>query len=364
MEWLKFAFDTLIIGALALPWLWLFMRMFFQRATSKQDDLKFPLLSLLSEQTRQTVAAVLIIALGYFLGSAVSRISSDFFDDEEILQRGMPTQTSIQQGVYLHEYCDTHSVLEATQLPMGLPQLPGGRVAFCEEEKLDLLHSLAHPSSGDPARVPRLVTEFFSLQESKMLLEGEEKLGRLREFHDQIEILRGATLNGAILFTLSWFGLCALYRAGIDNAESDGKILSGKLRAGKLKIPLKFATYVPAVACLLLGLWEMTQHFAHQHELSGTVSVANPAIGKSAPTPNPYEGHRDPPLAEAVMVLLGVGGLCLRISLADDSPRLFRNICLIAAVLTLIGYGSWWWTEVLYDQQVIHSFPTYIQSSL
>src|SRR4051794_12424520 len=121
MEWLKFAFDTLIIGALALPWLWLFMRMFSQRGTSKQDDLKFPLLSALSEQTRQTVAAVLIVALGYFLGSAVARISSDFFDDEEILQ-GMPTQTSIQQGVYLHEYCDAHSVLEAINLPSVSPE--------------------------------------------------------------------------------------------------------------------------------------------------------------------------------------------------------------------------------------------------
>lgn len=30
----------------------------------------------------------------------------------------------------------------------------------------------------------------------------------------------------------------------------------------------------------------------------------------------------------------------------------------MAAVLTLIGYGSWWWTEVLYNQQVIHSSPT------
>ena len=56
------------------------------------------------------------------------------------------------------------------------------------------------------------------------------------------------------------------------------------------------------------------------------------------------------------MVLLGLGGLCVRIT--DDNPRLFRNVCLLAAVLTLIGYGSWWWTEVLYDQQVIHSSPT------
>lgn len=167
----------------------------------------------------------------------------------------------------------------------------------------------------------QLIAEFFRLQEGKLLLEGEDKTGRLHELHDQIEILRGATLNGAILFTLSLFGLCALYRA------QDNK----KIPAGTLRILLKYASFLLAAACLLLGLWEMHQHFGRG------------------------EGHADPPLAEALIFLLGVGGLWLCLRIPDDKPRLFRNGCLIAAVLTLIGYGSWWWTEVLYDQQVIHS---------
>jgi hypothetical protein len=79
------------------------------------------------------------------------------------------------------------------------------------------------------------------------------------------------------------------------------------------------------------------------HECSGTIIVDNAAITNSAPSSNPYEGHGDPPLAEAMMHLLGMGILC--IGLTDDSPRLFRKVCLIAAVLTLIAYGSWWWTE-------------------
>jgi hypothetical protein len=416
MDSLKFAFDTVIIGALALPWLWLFMRIFFQRSSNGEDP-KFPMLSALSDSTRQMVSGVLILALGYFLGSAVSRISSDFFDDAEILQ-GMPTRNSIRQGVYLHEYCDEHSVLVATKLPAELVGA-GGRAAFCNEANLE-----------------ELVTEFFSLQESKLLLVGEDKLARLRQFHDQIEILRGATLNGVIFFTLSWFGLCALYRAGAPT--------------GKLRILRKCASYVPPLFFLLLGLWTMEQHFSRlwpaisgvtcdpaslgpgavsncsvtlRHEapargstvtlasrnplitVPASVTVAagttkatfsataattisgNPAatvtasLDKSSqavtitlyeqagtapshtisPTFNAYEGHRDPPLAEAVIVLLGIGGLCLR--LTDDSPRLFRNVCLMAAVLTVIAYGSWWWTEVLYDEQVIHSIPTNLQGS-
>jgi len=67
MEWLKLAFDTLVVGALAMPWLWLFVRIFFQRGTGTKDDIEFPLIDALSEETRQTIAGVRIIAVGFFL---------------------------------------------------------------------------------------------------------------------------------------------------------------------------------------------------------------------------------------------------------------------------------------------------------
>ena len=146
MDALKFAFDTLIVGALALPWLWLFMRIFFQRSNG-EPPLKFPLIDALSESTRQAVAGVLILAVGYLLGSAVSRISSDFFDDKEILHE-LPTQSSIRQGVYLHEYCDVHSVLLAREPPAELFELPhvdhrcvGGEVRQLLRSYRDNIHA-------------------------------------------------------------------------------------------------------------------------------------------------------------------------------------------------------------------------------
>lgn len=312
MDSLKFAFDTLIVGALALPWLALFMRMFFQLAPAGEQVQLFPILNSLPEHTREAVVGVLIVALGYFLGSAVSRISSDFFDDDELFHV-LPTEGAILQGVYKHEYCDEHSVLRATKLPGEITALTGGKAAFCA-------------SSGDSDKkqdnMQQIVAEFFRLQEGKVLLTGEDKIGRLREFHDQIEILRGATLNGAILFMLSWFGLCALYRS--------------RLPPHDWRLPL---TWLPAATCLAFGLWAIWQHFLKNY-------------------PNLYESHRDPPLAEMVLILLGAAGFFARHS--DESPRLFRNACLVAAVLTVIAYGAWWWTEVLYDQQVIHSVPTNI----
>jgi hypothetical protein len=100
----------------------------------------------------------------------------------------------------------------------------------------------------------------------------------------------------------------------------------------------------------------LSQHMAETSRLTKAHdAVTDPALTaskKRRPT-NPYQGHNDPPLAESLIILLGLGGLL--VPFADDNPRLFRNVGLMAGVLTLVAYGSWWWPEVLYDQQVIHS---------
>jgi len=245
MEALKFAFDTLIIGALALPWLWLFMRLFFQRGTDKHDKIAFPLIDLLSPSTQDYVGLALIIGIGYFLGSAISRISNDFFDDDELLP---VNRVSIQKGVYLHEYCDPHSVVVETQvLPLPL-EVRGGKAEFCkqfeknssEDKAIDKDKQKEKQKEKD-AVLEQVITEVFSLQESKLLLEGEEKLGRVREFHDQIEILRGTALNSALVFALSWFGLCKLYRNRTATVPSYGKGKSGPAAPSQANLPVNGA---------------------------------------------------------------------------------------------------------------------------
>jgi len=331
MDSLKFAFDTLIIGALALPWLWIFIRMFFH-AGSNEQRIRFPMLDTLDEDTRKVIASVMILAVGYLLGSAISRISSDFFDDDEVFRKALPTVGTIRQGVYLHQYCDQHSVLDQIYTPGRLIELADGKKILCTDAPV----------------MDELVAEFFSQQEGKLLLGGDDKLGRLHEYHDQIEILRGATLNAGILFTLSLFGLFALYRS--------------RLPPGKLRLLLKGVLYVPAVICLVGGSLLMWQHFNRPEmpaipQKSTTLQPANTDEStRHVPMVNPYELHADPPLAEALIILLGIGGFCLQ--LTEDNPRLYRNVCVVAMVLTVVSYGSWWWTEVLYDQQVIHSFPS------
>jgi len=54
-------------------------------------------------------------------------------------------------------------------------------------------------------------------------------------------------------------------------------------------------------------------------------------------------------------ILLGIGGLFV-VSKAKEAAFYFRT-CVVAAVISVVCFGAWWWTEVMYDLQVIHSQP-------
>src|SRR5258708_39939932 len=113
MEALKFAFNTLVIGALALPWLAVLLRMYL--LPDEKPDGPLALVSALPERTRDAVLGVAILAVGYFLGAAISRISDDCFGDADLWS--MPTEPSIREDVYYHEYCDLKGVVAASKLP-------------------------------------------------------------------------------------------------------------------------------------------------------------------------------------------------------------------------------------------------------
>ena len=62
-----------------------------------------------------------------------------------------------------------------------------------------------------------------------------------------------------------------------------------------------------------------------------------------------------PPLAEALFIGLGVVGL-FAIAKAVTALSYWR-MCLVAAIITAVSFGGWWWTEVMYDLDVIHAQP-------
>ena len=303
MDALKFAFETLIVGALAVPWLLLFLCMFFERPPTGATT-EIPFFSAMPPKAHEVLSLALVIGIGYFLGAAVSRIASDFLDDEDVLWK-LPTEGKIRQEVYYHEYCHDHSVLEGLTLPSKEAQ--GHHALFCTPpSKL--------PKQSDERR-DRMVAEFFHLQESKLLLIGDEKTSRIRGLHDQIGILRGATLNFAVLLVLACFGLSGQWRT----SEHPIRVL---------------ASYLPALAILAAGVGTLVRHVA----------------GGAGET------FHDPPLAEIVLILLGLVGFAVT-NRCELAARWFTNGLVAGVPLTVVAYCAWWWTEVLYDQQIIHSLP-------
>ena len=98
MDALKFAFEILLVGALALPWLALLIRVFSPDGSGPIDVLQ-SFLPVVPGKHKDAVAAMVIIAIAYFLGSAVSRLSLNVVNDDELMQL-LPTEDQIREAVY------------------------------------------------------------------------------------------------------------------------------------------------------------------------------------------------------------------------------------------------------------------------
>src|SRR6185312_10114897 len=98
LDALKFAFEILIVGALAIPWIAVLSRMFPGREAEFKFDLAF-----IPAGVRNAVEIAVVLAFGYLLGSAISRFSQDFFNDE--MWEPFPTEDVIRDNVYFDEYC-------------------------------------------------------------------------------------------------------------------------------------------------------------------------------------------------------------------------------------------------------------------
>jgi hypothetical protein len=284
MDALKLAFDTMIVGVLALPWLVIVLRAFARDSGAASIETIIPFFSHLPKEIKAPFISIMAIAMGYLLGAAISRVSFDFFDDE--LWWNVPTIHGIRDSVYCTEQ-------KVVVLPKGWtdPDTP----------------FTCPVASGDLAQI-------FDLQESKLLLAGVDKIDRLQQLHQQVIVLRGAALNGILLSVLCAFGVCADWRKSFEGSG------------------WKWLTFLPMLVAFAGGLVALHNHIAYNsgHNLS------------------------EPPIVESALILLGLAGPF--VVSRENTPRFYFNGCLIGLTLFLIAYGGWWWTEVMYDQQVLHSF--------
>jgi hypothetical protein len=305
LDALKFAFEILIVAALALPWLAVLIRMFpSDLGAALQFDLSF-----LPKPAQDAVTVTLVIALGYLLGSAVERISRSFFNDE--LWLIVPTEHQIRENVYNDVYCQDH-LLSKLSLPLASPGKPSQSFALC----------LGTVKEDTPKKFNTRVEDLFRLQEGAVLLEGQDKVERLKEYYDQITVLRGAAFNGFLLFAVCAFGACGNLRA-----RWSGHGL------------LRWLTFAPAG---FMAAWGCVTLWNKLHETSHSL-------------------YSHPPLADSIFILVGVTGFF--VIARAEKPAAWLRLCLVAAIVTLASFAGWWWTEIMYDLQVIHSQPQLVQDA-
>jgi hypothetical protein len=308
---LSIAFDTIIVGALALPWLVFAVDLFFLQ--DHDDDRRaFGVLAHLQKEAKiqPAAAAVILFAVAYLLGSAVARTAQDFFNDNDLMGISL-TEDNIRTA----EYCAQDSEIRRVFQKDG---------AFGELDKVDCAPTI--PTEGRKQwkwwickrvfgnfcdeRSDEVVSEtqaVFQVQEGALLLNGQDKTERLRQFHDQIMVLRGAAFDGVLASILCLFACCAKKRVRIRRALA----------------------FVPGFF-FVLGLYSLSHHFQ-------------------------TKDINDAPFMEITVILLGAGGF---VALWRGEQRRWYGLGLFVPLLllTCVAYLGWWRTEVLYDRQVIYSF--------
>lgn len=353
---LTIAFDTTIVGALALPWVLIIVHLFYFEGENRLAIY----LRWIRRQQLTAVAGVVLFALAYTLGSAASRFARDFFNDDDLhisdyhlrprssnlknakhfIVRNGVTEDRILAKVY----CETAAYFPSetnTALQAAINDF-GSRVDSPQRHECNQILSWAVHLDNEALHHDKTLNEsaedVFGFEEAAVLLKGEDATLRLRQLHDQVMVLRGAAFNGVIVFALCIFAWAAALR-----------------REPKATWMLYVLQATPAL-CILAGLVALYHH-----------------VGERAPS--------DPPYMEFTLLLLGAIGakLAWGRSWLQQSERTlsapavthvgkaakscwrkqeWSQIALLSLILTAAAFLGWWATQVVYAQQVIYSYGT------
>lgn len=319
---LSIAFDTIIVGALALPWALLIVHLFFSDKESnffldkKSNAIK--LTQWASDLKQPALAGVLLFAIIYPVGSAVSRIAQDFFDDDDLyvpvyghrLLMGV-TESSIRAEVYC---------LKQDLIPQNLiDSLGEGDEPFSKKECRYTRSWLVSDTYKEQIKDQKERAEdIFRIQEGAILLKGTDDTEKLRQFHDQIMVLRGATFDALVAFSLCLFWWSASFRSRLRWA-----------------VPLIY--FVP-----------------------GAIALFNHLLGRPA---------TDPPYMEFTLLILAAAGWCVQWKLGHNAGsadggavstsgpgKFLARYLVLVFFLTATAFFGWWSTQVLYDEQVIYTY--------
>ena len=340
------AFDTILVGALSLPWVILLIHLFCFEGENRVGKA----LSWAKKQEQPAAVGVLLFAMTYTMGSAITRVAQDFFNDSDLhLQLGkhLLNESITEDRILARVYCaaaDDRLLLAGT----GNPALAAMIGDFQAQKLPKMFQDSREPKSvcemplfgltsyryeQEDDKFSDTVADILGLQENALMERGGDFTVRLRQLHDQVMVLRGAAFNGMIGFSLCLFALGAALRR-----EKPGSWLSLVL------VP------VPAMV-LAVAVIASDNHF-HEHLPAG------------------------PPYMEFTLLLLAlVGAWLVWKKPSQETPaqsEIRRNegtkctwrkeqwakLVLLSAILTLGAFLGWWSTEVLYGTQVIYAYDS------
>jgi hypothetical protein len=302
MDAFKFAFETTIVGLLAVPWL-----IGSVLLLSPPDGLPSTSdTSPLSRLLEPTPLGIVILTLSFFLGSAVLPLANQLLDDPD-----MPIKKIREIRAYaLNHYRswpESSSSLSNELLFLKL------RHDFFNATDECLPKNNCQKEAFEPAN------DLFLFQEQILLKDGTDRGDRVNRLHEQVIVLRGAVFNGLVLVVICWYAYFSRpYNKPFMFIRSDRRLVLNTIMTAGMASTLVWIFF----------------KFGRKDLMAHTLD--------------------DPPIMEFGLLFLGLIGFASLWNGVVKRPYL-PALALSLALATL-AYGAWWWTEFLYTREVIAAF--------
>ena len=303
MDALKLAFETVIIGLFALPWLWVLVDLVNPGLFSPNGIRR--LMALVPTELRAPAIGLTLFSVVYLLGSMITPVACEFLNDPDMLGTFLPTEAKIQARAY-------------SQMSSP-PPIPGLLVP----EDMEPANFRSFTANSDLAKekdFQNVVHNAFLHDESALLLQGPAACERLNRLHEQLTVLRGAAFSAFALMVVcgfAWCGRCHNDSSGVG--FSSWRLIRRSIALGVCVMTLALAGY---------GLWEDAHH---------------PEAG-------------DIPIAELVLLMLGGFGLFVLIWGTRSRLQFHGMTCGFALCFAALCYAGYGCLETSYDQAVFSAY--------
>jgi hypothetical protein len=328
MDAVKFAFETTLVGLLALPWLALLLNFFLTRSQIRH----LAETHVLSTLRDPTVMSIVIITAAYFMGSAILPIATQLLDDQDMPIRKISEIRADINELHL-SWFDAKSSWSGSSTPL---EAAATRFRLACNTEGVTAGTWWRPS--DKVKTCwQSATDLFLMQQQLVLEEGAGRIDRISRLYEQVIVLRGAVLNTFLFASLSWF---AYFSASTHHSLRALKaFVMRPSEARSSKRPVRSSGF--ELFHLFMGLALVSLL------LFVSVEIGVPDIFSHTVT--------DPPIMESVLFVLALIGLWGLAKGVEGGAYPFVTL-MFSLALMFLAFGAWQWTEVLYTENIIAAF--------